>query len=404
VALVPDCWDDYWQPRHHLLSRLGSYFNVIWVNPAREWRVAIRNLRATGRRNSATISVGPLIVYEPEFWLPRLYRPGNLANLLFRSRLKRALRILDDRGTKTRILYIWRPEFAQALNTFPFDLTCYHLDDEYSFSMVDTPLDNNERSLLESVDQVFVGSPGLMEKKGHINPHTTAVPNGVDYLAYARQLSEPPDLARIPHPRIGYTGWMKKQLDWALIGDLARRNSQWSFVLVGGVSPHAEVGCAIEELTHLPNVHFLGAKSTQDLAHYPQHFDVCIMPYQQNDYTRYIYPMKLHEYLATGRPTVGTRIRSLESFADVVYLASNRESWDDALRQALSPSANNAERELARRSVAFEHDWENLAAKVAVTLASRLGANYSEALETFLKDRMSRNHSILNSETRSTSR
>src|SRR5262249_25536986 len=117
-----------------------------------------------------------------------------------------------------------------------------------------------------------------------------------------------------------------------------------------------------------------------------------IMPYQQNDYTRYIYPMKLHEYLASGRPTVGSRIRSLEGFGDVVSLASDRESWNEAIRQELSPAANGTQKQLDRRSVAFEHDWEKLAAKVAITLASRLGLKYSQPLEAFLRGSISRNH------------
>lgn len=52
------------------------------------------------------------------------------------------------------------------------------------------------------------------------------------------------------------------------------------------------------------------------------------MPYRVNDYTKYIYPMKLHEYLAGGRPTVGSRIRSLEDFAGIVDLAMTPAIFD----------------------------------------------------------------------------
>jgi len=38
VGLVPERWTDTWQPRHQIMSRLASYFHVVWVEPALEWR------------------------------------------------------------------------------------------------------------------------------------------------------------------------------------------------------------------------------------------------------------------------------------------------------------------------------------------------------------------------------
>jgi len=71
-------------------------------------------------------------------------------------------------------------------------------------------------------------------------------------------------------------------------------------------------------------LHFLGGKPTQSLGAYPQHFDVCLMPYVIDDYTRYVYPLKMHEYLAGGKPVVSSPIRSVEDFKHVIALARNR--------------------------------------------------------------------------------
>ena len=81
-----------------------------------------------------------------------------------------------------------------------------------------------------------------------------------------------------------------------------------------------------------PNVYFLGGKPTACLGGYPQHFDVCIMPYQVDDYTKYVYPLKLHEYLASGKPVVSSSIRSVEDFRHVVALAGSREQWSQLNR------------------------------------------------------------------------
>jgi glycosyltransferase involved in cell wall biosynthesis len=364
------------------------------MNPAREWREILKNREALGAHDTDTAHPPGFTVYEPEFWLPKLYRPQRLADFTFQLRLKRARNLLVRRGCQKIILYVWRPEYAPALLSVPVDLSCYHIDDEYSFSDVDVPLDEAEGKLIAKVDQVFIHSPGLLEKKGRINPHTAFVPNGVDYEAYAKPAPEPPDLAPIPHPRIGYSGVLKRTLNWPLMHHLIEQHPGWSFVFVGRPSPHPEVASATQELANRRNVYFLGAKSAQDLAVYPQHFDVCIMPYRLNSHMmKYGYPLKLHEYLASGRPTVGSPIRTLREFNNVVSLANTPDEWSVAIARALGPEANTAGRRATRQAVAQRHDWDLLVLQVARTMAQRLGQEFAERLA--LAHQMRREPSLL---------
>jgi glycosyltransferase involved in cell wall biosynthesis len=390
IALVPDAWDDLWQPRHHVLSRLARYFNVVWMEPGKNWLEMLRNRRRTASFDCGsgiggdTLPPAGMIAYPAEIWLPKLHRWSWLDGMLLEQRLRRARNFLTRIGCQKIILYMWRSTFSRALDYGPFDLTCYHIDDEYSFSAVEVPLDGTEQRLIKEVGQVFLHSPGLLEKKGRINPHTEFVPNGVDYEAYSRESAEPPDLARIPHPRIGYTGFIKRHLDWPVLIRLSQDHPEWSFVFVGPQSPHLDIVKAIEQLRRQPNVYFLGPKSTEILSNYPQHFDVCIMPYQANDYTKYVYPLKLHEYLASGRPTVGTRIRTLAEFTTVVRLASTLEEWSAAIQESLSSAANSPERRAKRQSVAQQHDWQTLVLQIAQVMAERLGSDYSRRLSHLL--------------------
>lgn len=307
-------------------------------------------------------------------WLPRFYRPKWLARYAFEARLKHAHRTLISRGCRKIILYICRPEFGPALSCFPFDLSCYHIDDDYSFSEVEVPPNPVETSLIADVSQVFIHSPGLLEKKGAINPNTTFVPNGVDFAAYANPAPEPSDLTIIPHPRILYTGYIKKQLDWPLLLDLARRHREWSFVFIGPESPHPEIRSTIQEISSYRNVYFLGTKAAWTLAAYPQHCEACIMPYRVDTYTNNIYPLKLHEYLASGRPVISVPIRTLRDFSKVVALASGVDEWSNALARALEPAAACPEAAAARQKIAREYDWNILADKIAQTLCERMGS------------------------------
>src|SRR4029077_20291908 len=104
-----------------------------------------------------------------------------LAAASFRSRLSAARQRLVNRGAKRIALYIWRDEFAAALELVDHDFSCYHIDDEYNFSERDMPTTAREMQLMRRVDQVIVHSPALFEKKGHVNPRTALVANGVDF-------------------------------------------------------------------------------------------------------------------------------------------------------------------------------------------------------------------------------
>jgi glycosyltransferase involved in cell wall biosynthesis len=375
LALVPDYWSTCWQSRHHVLTRLARFFHVVWINPAHYWREALF------ARDSAPMPAGdngsfPGFILYADSWLPRVHHPDWLAQATFQLRLKRARRLLVRQGCKKIILYIWRPEFAPALNLVPFDLSCYHIDDEYSFSDIEVELNPAEKALITKVDQVFIHSLGLMEKKGAINSHTTLIPNGVDFSAYASPAREPEDLTAIPRPRIGYTGYIKKHLDWGLILELTKRHSEWSFVFVGPYSPHAQIERPIRELAARHNVHFLGSKSFDRLVAYPQHFNVCIMPFQLDAYTNNIYPLKLHEYLASGTPVVSSPIRTLRDFSNVVLLANGVDEWSKTLTHALEPAAACPEAVAARRKIAREYDWEKLTYLLARVLCERLGSEH----------------------------
>ncbi len=373
IALVPENWNSHWQPRHHVLTRLARYFWVRWMGPSVGWRDILKERKAACLCKECTPPGAGFQLDQSSWLFPLFPRSPQLERLFFRLRLKAAHKQLRGLGARKIVLYLWRPEFASALDLVPHDLSCYHIDDEYSFSEIETGLDATEVRLIKRADQVILHSLGLFEKKGKINSNTSFVPNGVDFEAYSTSKEEPGDLQSIPHPRIGYTGWLKKNLDWGLLQGLAACHQDWSFVFVGPQSPHPKIFHYIREMHETPNVFFLGAKSCQELAAYPQHFDICIMPYLINDYTKYIYPLKLHEYLASGRPTVGTRIRSLEYFSHVVGLASDREEWSRRLNEALLPVSDLSERRNARQLVAKQHDWEALVGAIARLLAKRLG-------------------------------
>lgn len=211
-----------------------------------------------------------------------------------------------------------------------------------------------ERRLLERADLVAANSAYLADYAREYTPRSVDIGQGCELELYRADLPypEPADLARVPHPRIGYTGFLTTvRLDLALLEQLARQRPDWHWVLVGP----EDADFARSALHQLPNVHFLGNKAPAQLPAYLQHVDACINPQVLNVTTAGNYPLKIDEYLALGKPVVATHTRTMELFADHVRLARAPADWFRLLTQALQPT----DPARAAQGVAFarSHTW-----------------------------------------------
>jgi hypothetical protein len=377
LALPYHHWGTCWMTPHHVLPRLAHYFHVLWLEPAHHWRSVL------GRREQPKLPASiptTFQIHVPEAVLPDVYRPAWARNALLRARVRRGWQKLAARGCRIRVLHLWHPGFEAALDGGSHDLAMYHIDDEYAFKADAPPLSEQERRVLQKVDQAFAISPALMERKGGVNPNLDFVPEGVDYQAYATPKDIPKDLAHIPRPIVGYTGNIKRQLDWPLLDELTLRHPEWSFVFVGPRSLLPEQEAIALKMASRSNVHFLGAKTAIDLAAYPQHFDVCIMPYVVDGYTNNIYPLKLHEYLASGRQVIGTPVRSLLDFSHVIRLARGVDEWSGALAQMVTAPFSGAAA-ARRQAIAREHDWTELIYRIAAMTCRRLGPEFEPRVQ-----------------------
>jgi len=80
------------------------------------------------------------------------------------------------------------------------------------------------------------------------------------------------------------------------------------------------------------------------------------MPYCLNEATRNIYPLKLHEYMATGKPVVSTAIEAVKSFRELMYVAESPADFLQCVQRALlEADPQFADR---RRNCARGHSWE----------------------------------------------
>ncbi len=352
LALVPDAWGLAWQPRHHVLARLAERFPVAWVEPIGEWREPWAD--ATKAPDGLDVQEAPRF----GFAVPRF-----LSSAVQSARLSSARRALLQRGCNKILLYLWRPQYADALDQVAHDASLYHIDDDYQFGDDQWALRAQEEALMRDADACIIHSRRLWERKAQHAQQAHEVPNGVDFEAFAAPLPEPTEYASIPRPRLGYVGYLKTQLDWALLERLALRHPAWSFVYVGAARPQEGLQDTLSRIGKLPNVHFIGGRPAAALPPYMQHLDIGMLPYAISEYTNCIYPTKLHEYLAAGIRVVGSPIQTLRHFPDVVRLANGEEAWSATLSQVLA--SGDTQRDRSRRlAVARAHDWNGIAGRI----------------------------------------
>ena len=190
--------------------------------------------------------------------------------------------------------------------------------------------------------------------RGH-NPNTFAVPCAADvgYFARAREpdLKVPDDIARLPRPVLGYMGGLDPfKIDVALIRDIARLRPNWSIAMVG----YIWFGFDPATFADVPNVHILGPKEHAMFPAYLKGMDVGLLPFPDNEITRYGDALKTYEYLAAGLPVVGRPVPSVRRLPDLVRIAHNAEDFVRATEAALAE--DEAAREY-RRSAIAAHDW-----------------------------------------------
>lgn len=213
-----------------------------------------------------------------------------------------------------------------------------------------------EAALMAKADLVVGNSTYLADHARQFNPHSYYVGQGCDVSLFDTKLIKtiPDDIAKIKRPIIGYIGALfSLRLDIDVLIYLAKQRPDWSIVLVG---PEDEA-FKTSELHQIDNVYFLGSKKMEELPDYLNPFDVALNPQKLNEVTIGNYPRKIDEYLAMGKPTVATRTKAMEVFAEHTYLADTKEDYLALVEKALSE--NTPEKEKEREIFAKSHTWEN---------------------------------------------
>lgn len=394
VVCFADQWDAMWRRRQQMAYRfaqLEQVARVVYV----EFPLTLPSLWKTLRRTASPHTVerwarvwrqgrlwaqGKVLVVTPVAPLSSSYqsRLTPASDALLRRQVRSLLRKAGVSGRETggqTIFWATQPMAAEYLPDFPGALVCYDANDRFDqlsyFCWMADRLREDDEWLTAGADLVLTQVRSDQEKRRRLNEKTHLVPNGVDYSLFqqAAGAPKPPALAQLARPLLGYVGNVDDRLDYDLVCALATENPAWSFAFVGPAGPAARQA-DIVRLQSLPNVHLLGPVGYRDVPRYAQSFDVCLLPHRLTPLTDSQSPLKLFEYLATGRPVVSTPVAGLEDLREQVYVAHTSAEFVEQVRRALAES--DAGKVRARQEAARRNSWEERVRQVWALVEERL--------------------------------
>jgi glycosyltransferase involved in cell wall biosynthesis len=287
------------------------------------------------------------------------YRLPKAVNAAITARM---LRRLGAALPQPVVLWIYDPGAAGLAGRCGEAFAVYDCVDDYR----EQTTSRRKRKVVTSCDRlaaqrsrlVFTTSAAIYERQRRLNPKTHLVPNAGDYQHFAAAVDRglaAPEVAGLPRPVLGFAGnFLASKVDFGLLEHVAGALPTATLLLIGPASP--DTAPALDRLDHFRNVHWLGPKPYAQLPRYVAAFDVGLIPYVSNAYTRSCFPLKLYEYLAAGKPVVAAGLPELAGMEPDVVLANEPVRFVDAVGAVLGVDAETDR--MRRRKVASRNSWE----------------------------------------------
>ena len=271
------------------------------------------------------------------------------------------------------ISFLFNPEFAPYARALAARWLVFHHRDAYAeFASWNDELEADFLQLNADADLLTICARPLLENIAPLDrERARLLGNAADAELFSTGVAQPcpDDLRAIPRPRIGYVGLISLKVDFELIRDIADRQPEWHWVLIGRVVTDSQgvfVGkleqeCRWREVLARPNVHYLGPRDYHSLPAYVGHMDANALVYNVGNtlgkWARFALPLKLYEALATGKPVVSCQLSELESMQGFLEIVgSSADEWVDALGRAISGRAPGSPEQ--RRAAAAANSWD----------------------------------------------
>lgn len=328
-------------PVRHMAPHFLPAADVVFMAPVRRYTLATRlNVELAG-------------ALDPVFWQLSLGAPA--ARPLTGWQV---YRLLADRPL---VLYVnsYAAELGEELSAMlaPDQL----IYDVYEHVVApDTPLAAAHRQLWDTASVRIALNSAVAEAMAPPAPHLICGA-AVDASHFAAVQSAPGPFSHA----FAFVGNFANWVDFDSLEAVARRFPAERLLLVGPCPPG--LAARVERLSAFGNVTWRPSVPYADLPAILGSAEVLLLPRTGHPAARASDPLKLWDYLATGRPIAATPLPGVAGLpAGAVYCGESGDGFVEACRQALAEQRSGAGTSLARMRVAVaeKRSWARRAAAI----------------------------------------
>jgi glycosyltransferase involved in cell wall biosynthesis len=349
-------WDWIKQRPHFLAEELSAFCTVDVVY--RFYRVPfegklVRNPYPQG------IKLRPLVIFP----LNRFAPIAALNALLLRGYLRKSIGRFD-------IVWCTHPEMFEAIsklvpstakvvydcmdNHCAFDLARHNLS-------LTSRIRRSEQALLNRSDCIIASSQALqamLKNQYCIAKPIHVVNNGIQLEPAMIMQPLAPGIEQVLTDatfNLTYIGTISSWFDFDLILAALKRFSDLTVLLVG---PSEVVVPTHLRLRHLGPIPHNQIFTVMERSH------ALVMPFKVTELVRGVDPVKLYEYVASGKPAISVDYPEVRKFGDFVHLYRDKDEFLTLLDNLLSGTIGSKKPAKACREFAMENSWRRRAEKI----------------------------------------
>jgi glycosyltransferase involved in cell wall biosynthesis len=275
----------------------------------------------------------PLIL-NPKMWPSFRSRFGRGLN---RRLLSRALAPVAAAMPEPPVVVTTLPLVADLVGRFRAARWVYYCVDDFSVwpGLDGRTLRDMEAELVAKADVVVAVSETLRDHVARLGKPAHLLTHGVDLDFWGTPTAQalPPslrDIDQLPGPLVVYWGVIDPRTDPTFVAALGAALTAGTILFVGprdGPAPEWLRGPRVRTLPPVPfgDLPALAARAA-----------VLIAPYADLAVTRAMQPLKLKEYIATGKPVVVRRLPATAEWADCIDLVDTPEAFARAVLARLA--------------------------------------------------------------------
>jgi len=274
-----------------------------------------------------------------------------------RAIARRVERVLGPRaGAERRVALTTLPITADLMGRIDVDRWLYYCVDDFAVwpGLDGRVLREMELRLVERVDGIVAASRNLQERLSELAPAALRpglLTHGIDQDHWAPPPGDFKDLAnpwpKLRRPIFLFFGLVDRRLDTDWCRQVAA--GKGSLVLLGP-RPRPD-----KTLRSLPGVHLAAAEPYEHLPRVAAAADVLVMPYADLPVTQAMQPLKLCEYLATGKPVVVRKFPATDAWRDGADVVSTVEQFVQTARTRVWSGTPQGQLQARRRLE--DHRW-----------------------------------------------